>query len=68
MLENVNAQYGKLEMDRLGKVLGFEVTDGIPRPLLDMPAEKLTELPEKWAKTGWRWTASGSRRLKTPMA
>lgn len=50
MLENVNAQYGKLEMDRLGKVLGFEVTDGIPRPLLDMPAEKLTELAGEMGK------------------
>ena len=54
MLENVNAQYGKLEMDRLGKVLGFEVTDGIPRPLLDMPAEKLTELA---GELGKNWLA-----------
>jgi hypothetical protein len=50
MLEEVNAQYSKLEMDRLGKVLGFEVKDGIPRPLLDLPSEKLTELAGEMGK------------------
>jgi hypothetical protein len=50
VLEEVNAQYSKLEMDRLGKVLGFEVKDGIPRPLLDLPAEKLTELAGEMGK------------------
>lgn len=54
MLEAVNAQYGKLEMDRLGKVLGFEVTNGLPRPLLDMPEEKLTELA---GELGKNWLA-----------
>ena len=44
ILEDVNAKYSRLEMERLGKVLGFEVIDGIPRPLLDLPQEKLMEL------------------------
>ncbi|NLV22829.1 MAG: cytosolic protein [Syntrophomonadaceae bacterium] len=50
MLEEVNAKYNRLEMERLGKVLGFEVTDGIPRPLLDMPVEKLAELAGEMGK------------------
>lgn len=44
MLEEVDAKYSRLEMERLGNVLGFEVKDGIPRPLLDLPQEKLMEL------------------------
>jgi len=44
MLEEVDAKYSRLEMERLGKVLGFEVIEGIPRPLLDLPQEKLMEL------------------------
>lgn len=33
-----------IQMKRLSKVLGFEMKDGVPAPLLDMPKEKLTGL------------------------
>ena len=35
-----------IQMKRLAKILGFENEDGIPAPLLDLPAEKLDELME----------------------
>ena len=37
MLEEVNNRFNRIEMERLGKALGFEVKDGIPAPLLDLP-------------------------------
>ena len=33
-----------LQLGRLGKVLGFELEDGIPRALADLPEDKLKEL------------------------
>jgi hypothetical protein len=41
-----------LQLKRLGKVLGFELQDGLPQPLLDLPAEKLDELAEA-AAANW---------------
>lgn len=35
-----------IQMKRLGKVLGFEIEDGIPQPMLDLPDEKIDELME----------------------
>ena len=35
-----------IQMRRLGKVLGYEMEDGIPQPLLDLPDEKLDDLLE----------------------
>lgn len=50
MLEEVNGKYSRIEMERLGKVLGFEVKDGIPQFLLDLPREKLLELSGEMGK------------------
>ena len=36
-----------IQMKRLGKVLGYEIEDGIPQPLLDLPDEKLAEVYEE---------------------
>jgi hypothetical protein len=33
-----------IQMKRIGKILGFEMNDGVPQPLLDLPEEKLKEL------------------------
>ncbi|MDD3169392.1 MAG: DUF6125 family protein [Eubacteriales bacterium] len=33
-----------IQLNRLGKLFGFKVIDGIPEPLLNMTSEKLTEL------------------------
>jgi hypothetical protein len=33
-----------IQMKRIGKILGFELNDGIPQPLLDLSSEKLEEL------------------------
>ena len=33
-----------IQMKRLSKILGFQIKDGIPQPLLDMSKESLTEL------------------------
>ncbi len=35
-----------IQLNRLGKILGFRLIDGIPEPLLDLPKEKLEELIE----------------------
>ncbi|MDR0425469.1 MAG: DUF6125 family protein [Clostridiales Family XIII bacterium] len=46
-LEVMEAAYEKsrgIQLKRLGKVLGFSLTDGVPDPLLNMPEEKLREL------------------------
>jgi len=54
MLEEVNNRFNRIEMERLGKALGFEVKDGIPAPLLDLPREKLVELT---GELGKNWLA-----------
>jgi len=38
-----------IQMKRIAKVLGFEIKDGIPQPLLDLPKEKLEQLREGMA-------------------
>lgn len=38
-----------LQLKRLGKVLDFELDDGIPEPLLTLPEEKLDQLKESVA-------------------
>lgn len=38
-----------IQLKRLGKVLGFEMKDGIPAPLLEMTPEKLKELKDNVA-------------------
>ncbi len=53
-LEAVTEKYNRIEMDRLGKALGFEVKDGIPAPLLQIPHEKLVELT---GELGKNWLA-----------
>ena len=35
-----------IQLNRLGKLFGFKLDEGIPEPLLNMPEEKLTELVE----------------------
>jgi len=54
ILEQVTQQSSRIEIQRLGKVLGFEVQDGIPKPLLDLPREKLLELT---GEIGKNWLA-----------
>ena len=54
ILEQVTQQSSRNEIQRLGKVLGFEVQDGIPKPLLDLPREKLLELT---GEIGKNWLA-----------
>ncbi len=34
----------EIQIKRMAKVLGFELTDGLPKPLLDLPGEKMDEL------------------------
>jgi hypothetical protein len=41
-----------IQLKRLGKVLGFDLEDGLPQPLLDLPEEKLDELSEA-AAVNW---------------
>jgi hypothetical protein len=35
-----------IQLNRLGKILGFKLIDGVPEPLLNMPREKMYELIE----------------------
>lgn len=50
MFEEVYEKSTRIEMERMGKVLGFEVNEGIPQPLLDLPREKLLELTGEMGK------------------
>jgi len=43
------------QMNRLSKFLGFTIIDGIPKPLLDMPKERLIELIKQ---IGNNWLAN----------
>ncbi len=54
ILEEVTQQSSRIEMQRLGKALGVELENGIPKPLLDLPREKLLELA---AEIGKNWLA-----------
>mgnify|MGYP001262178256 CR=1 FL=1 len=49
-MNEVMEQFSRIEMERLGKSLGFEVKDGIPAPLLNIPREKLLELTGEMGK------------------
>jgi len=44
-----------IQMKRLGKNLGFEMKEGVPEPLLNMPREKLLEL---FKNLGVNWLAN----------
>lgn len=35
-----------IQMKRLGKILGFEMAEGVPKPMLEIPAESLLSLRE----------------------
>jgi hypothetical protein len=51
-VEILTAAYEKssqIQMKRLAKVLGFDLVEGIPRPLLDLPQEKLEALRDALA-------------------
>lgn len=56
-LEVMGSVYEKsmgLQLNRLGKIFGFKLEDGVPEPLLNMPKEKLAELIET---LGLNWLA-----------
>jgi len=38
-----------IQMKRIGKILGFELEEGMPKPLLELPEEKLNEMREALA-------------------
>jgi hypothetical protein len=46
VLEDAWTKSFSIQMNRLAKVLGFEIKDNIPKPLLDLPDELLTKLRE----------------------
>jgi hypothetical protein len=41
-----------IQMGRMGKILGFEMIDGVPAPLLNLPEETLDDLTQK-AAANW---------------
>jgi hypothetical protein len=56
-LEIMDEAYDKsrgIQLNRLGKLLGFKLDNGIPEPILDMPEDKLTGLIET---LGLNWLA-----------
>ena len=55
LLEEVTEQSSRIEMERLGKALGFEVDNGIPKILLDLPQETLLQLTAEFGKN---WLAT----------
>jgi len=40
-----------IQMDRFAKVLGFEMKDGVPKALLDIPKESLINLMNNLGST-----------------
>ncbi|HQB14681.1 MAG TPA: DUF6125 family protein, partial [Syntrophales bacterium] len=44
-----------IQMDRMAKVFGFEMVNGIPKPLLEMPKEKLINIMNN---LGVNWLAN----------
>jgi len=57
-LEALGTVYDKslpIQMNRLSKTLGFDLVEGMPRPLVDMPREKLIELIDALCKN---WLAN----------
>ena len=49
VLKEAYAKSSAIQLGRLAKTLGFEMKDGIPGPLLDLPENKLNELTESVA-------------------
>jgi len=49
VLRQAHAKSSAIQLSRLAKTLGFEMKDGIPGPLLDLPEDKLDELTESVA-------------------
>ncbi len=54
IMETAYEKSRSIQLKRLSKLMGFELSDGIPAPLLDMPDEKLRELIEG---LGLNWLA-----------
>ncbi|MDR3072417.1 MAG: DUF6125 family protein [Clostridiales Family XIII bacterium] len=52
VLDRAYEQSKGIQLKRLGKILGFSLTEGKPEPLLAMPEEQLKDLVEGVA-TGW---------------
>jgi hypothetical protein len=49
VLKEAYTRSSAIQLNRLAKILGFEMKDNIPGPLLDLPEEKLDELKESVA-------------------
>jgi hypothetical protein len=49
IMEAAHRRSYDIQMKRLGKVLGFDMQDDLPKPLLDLPEEKLEALKEALA-------------------
>ena len=49
ILQTAHEQSASIQMKRLSKTLGFEMEGDLPRPLLDLPAEKLEALKDSMA-------------------
>jgi Family of unknown function (DUF6125) len=52
ILKEAYARSSNIQLNRLAKTLGFEMKDGIPGPLLNLPEEVLDKLTESVA-TNW---------------
>ncbi len=50
VLHSASKKSYEIQMKHLGALLGFEMKDGVPAPLLDMAPEKLEELKNRVAK------------------
>jgi hypothetical protein len=50
ILEAASATSLAIQMKHLGVLLGFEIEDGLPAPLLEMETEKLIEIKQRLAK------------------
>lgn len=50
ILEETAEKIRNISINRLGKTLGFEVNDGLPQPLLNLPQEKLLQLTSDLGK------------------
>ncbi|HIW21552.1 MAG TPA: cytosolic protein [Candidatus Dorea intestinavium] len=55
VMDSVYDQSMGLQLKRLGKILNFDVVNGIPAPLLNLPEEKLSTLVEN---IGLNWLAA----------
>jgi hypothetical protein len=55
ILKTASNRSYKVQMARMARTLGFEVKEGVPRPLLDMPEDSLVRVMDAVAKT---WLAN----------